>query len=113
MIRRGEVWWADLGDPRGSTPARRRPVVVVQGDSYNRSALATVVIAVVTTNLRLAQLPGNVFVPAPTGGLPQDSVVNLTQLVAVDRSFVVTRLGALPANLLDDVDRGLRRVLGL
>lgn len=85
----------------------------MQADSYNRSALQTAVIAGVTTNLRLAAMPGNVFVAAPTGGLAEDSVVNVTQLVAVDERYLDGRIGALPQHLLADVDRGLRRVLGL
>lgn len=113
MTRRGELWWADLGEPRGSAPARRRPVLVIQADTYNRSALRTAVVASVTTNLRLAAMPGNVFVGAPTGGLVQDSVVNVTQIVALDERFLETLIGALPRHLLDDVDRGLRRVLSL
>lgn len=113
MIRRGELWWADLGEPRGSAPARRRPVVVVQADSYNRSALQTAVVAALTTNLRLAVLPGNVFVPSPTGGLETDSVVNVTELAAVDERYLDSRIGALPLHLVADVDRGLRLVLNL
>ncbi|MGQ0577179.1 MAG: type II toxin-antitoxin system PemK/MazF family toxin [Pseudonocardia sp.] len=113
MTLRGELWWADLGEPRGSAPARRRPVLVVQSDPFNRSALRTVVVAAVTTNLRLAAMPGNVFLAAPTGGLSEDSVVNVTQLVAVDRQFLDSRLGTLPQHLLDDVERGLRRLLRL
>lgn len=113
MTRRGELWWADLGEPRGSGPARRRPVLVVQADTHNRSALRTAVVASVTTNLRLATMPGNVFVAAPTGGLEHDSVVNVTQIVALDERFLETRIGALPRHVLDDVDRGLRRLLSL
>lgn len=113
MIHRGELWWADLGEPRGSAPARRRPVVIVQADTFNRSGLQTVVVAAVTTNVRLAVMPGNVFVAAPTGGLDEDSVVNVTQLVAIDERFLESRAGALPRHQLADVDRGLRTVLGL
>lgn len=113
MIRRGELWWADLGEPRGSAPALRRPVLVIQADGYNRSALRTVVVLGVTTNTRLAAMPGNVFVAAPTGGLGRDSVVNTTQIVAVDEQFLDERIGALPRHLLDDVERGVRRVLAL
>jgi mRNA interferase MazF len=113
LIRRGELWWADLGKPRGSAPAHRHPVVIVQADSYNRSTLQTVVVAGVTTNLRLAAMPGNVFVAASAGGLEEDSVVDVTQIVAVDERFLDDRIGALPHHLLADVDRGLRRVLNL
>lgn len=113
MISRGELWWADLGIPRGSAPAYRRPVVIVQADSFNRSALQTVVVVGVTTNLRLAAMPGNVFVAASTAGLSQDSVVNVTQLVSVDGQYLDERIGSLPRHLLDDVERGLRQVLHL
>ncbi len=112
-MRRGELWWADFGEPRGSAPARRRPVLIIQADSYNDSSLRTVIVVALTTNARLATMPGNVFVPAPTGGLSQDSVVNVTQLGTVDRDDLEARIGAIPNHLLLEVDRGLLRVLGL
>ena len=112
MIQRGEVWWADLGEPRGSAPARRRPVVVVQHDSFNASRIRTVVVVAITGNLRLAAMPGNVLVPATTG-LPQDSVVNVTQLATLDRSDLIERIGALDPWLIGAVDDGIRRVLDL
>jgi len=112
-MHRGELWWADLGESRGSAPAKRRPTLIVQAAAYNRSRLRTVVVAALTTNTRLAALPGNVFVPAATAGLDQDSVVNVTQLATVDRSYLDSRIGALPGWLLDEVDSGLRRVLAL
>jgi mRNA interferase MazF len=113
VIERGELWWVDFGEPRGSGPAWRRPAVVVQDDSYNRSRLGTVIVAGLTTNLRLALSPGNVFVPAPTGGLKEDSVVDVTQLGAVDRRALDQRIGVLPGVLMVEVERGLRLVLAL
>lgn len=86
---------------------------MVQAAPYNRSRLRTVVVATVTTNQRLAAMPGNVFVPAGPTGLAQDSVVNVTQLASVDRADLDDRIGAMPAWLMADVERGLRRVLGL
>jgi mRNA interferase MazF len=112
-VRRGDLWWADLGEPRGSAPALRRPVVVVQADPYNRSRLRTVVVVAVTTNLRLAAMPGNVFLPAVATGLPEDSVVNVTQVATLDRTDLESRVGGIPSWLAADVERGLRRVLGL
>jgi mRNA interferase MazF len=112
-IRRGELWWADLGEPHGSAPALRRPVLVVQADGFNRSALRTVVVVGVTTNTRLSMLPGNVFVAASTGGLREDSVVNVTQMATVDKRHLETRIGLIPDHLLADVERGLRKVLRL
>lgn len=112
MIQRGEIWWADLGEPRGSAPARRQPVVVVQHDSFNASRIRTVVVAAITSNLRLATMPGNVLVPATTG-LPQDSVVNVTQLATLDRSDFLERVGSLDPWLIGALDDGIRRVLDL
>ena len=113
MIHRGELWRADLGEPRGSAPALRRPFLVMQAESYNRRRLPTVVVIALTTGHRLAAIPGNVFVPAPTTGLPSDSVVDVTQLATLDRDDLDTRIGALPAWLVAEVERGLRRVLGV
>jgi mRNA interferase MazF len=113
VIQRGDLWWADLGEPRGSAPALRRPVVVVQADSFNRSRLRTVVVVTVTTNLRLAAMPGNVFLPATVTGLPDDSVVNVTQIATLDRTDLEGRIGAVPSWLMADIERGLHRVLAL
>jgi mRNA interferase MazF len=112
-MQRGDVYWVDLGEPRGSAPAKRRPAVVVQADAYNATRISTAVVAAVTSNTRLASMPGNVFVPATVAGLAQDSVVNVTQLATVDRRYLEARIGVLPARLLDDVDRGLRLLLAL
>ncbi len=113
MIERGDLCWADLGEPKGSAPVYRRPVVVVQAGPYNRSRLRTAVVAVLTTNLRLAAMPGNVLVPAGLTGLPADSVVDVTQLVTLDREDLEERVGTVPTWLMEEVDRGLRRVLAL
>lgn len=113
MIARGQLWWADLGLPRGSAPALRRPVLVVSADQYNRSTLQTVTVVVLTGTARLATLPGNVTIPADLGLLSQDSVVNVTQLATVDRRALEERIGELPDWLLAQVDAGLQRALGL
>ncbi len=115
MIRRGEIYWVDLGGPRGSTPAKRRPVLVVQADAYNASGLRTALAVVITSNTSDAALPGNVFVPASASGLPKDSSVNVTAFVTLDKSDFenTAAVGELPAYLMDDVDRGLRLVLNL
>ena len=104
------MWWADLGLPRGSAPALRRPVVVISADSYNRSDLRTVTLAVLTTNTRLAALPGNVAVPADVDGVDVDSVVNVTQIATVERD---ARIGALADWLVTQLDAGLARALAL
>ena len=113
MIQRGSIWWTDLGEPRGSKPASRRPVLVVQSDPFNASRLNTIIAAVITSSTGLAAMPGNVFLPAASSGLPKDSVVNVTALVTLDKTDLDAETGQLPASLMNDVDRGLRRVLGL
>lgn len=113
VIRRGTICWADLGEPRGSKPAKRRPVLVIQADPFNASRLNTTLAAVITSNTGLAAMPGNVFLPATSSGLPKDSVVNVTALVTLDRTDLDAGTGYLPPALMSDVDRGLRRVLGL
>lgn len=113
MIQRGDVFAVDLGDAAGSTPAKRRPVVVVSADRYNRSRLATVLVAAITSNTRLALMPGNVFLPAGASGLRRDSVVNVTALVTLDKADLAEQTGSVPPVLLEQVSRGLRTVFGL
>ena len=113
MIARGSIRWADLGEAEGSRPAKRRPVLVVQADPYNASRLSTVLVAVITSNTNLAAAPGNVFLPALASGLPRDSVVNVTALVTLNKDDLTQRVGELPTGLMREVDKGLRRVLGL
>ncbi len=113
MIERGGVHWADLGEPEGSRPAKHRPVLVIQADPYNVSRLATVLVAVITSNTKLAAAPGNVFLPTSATGLPKDSVVNVTALITLNKNDLGDQVGTLPLNLMRDVDKGLRRVLAL
>lgn len=113
MIRRGEIRWADLGDPRGSEPGYRRPVLVVQDDIYNRSRLATVIVLGLTSDLGYGDLPGNVTVPAEESGLDRDSVVNVTQIATVDKDWLEAPVGRLRPMLMDQVDHGLGQVLAL
>ncbi len=110
---RGELWWADLGLPRGSAPALRRPVLIISADQYNRSRLRTVTVAVLTGNVQLASLPGNVAIPPDATPLPSTSVVNVTQIATVDRGTLEERIGELPDWLMALVDDGLGRALAL
>ena len=112
-MTRGEIWWADLPEPRGSEPGYRRPVLVIQANSFNQSGIRTVIVTILTGNLRLADAPGNVFLPAKVSGLPRDSVVNVSQLLTLDRSFLTEEVGKLPIHVLAEVDAGLRPVLEL
>ena len=113
VIHRGEIWWASLPEPTGSEPGYRRPLLIVQVDSFNDSRIATIVGVVLTSNIVLAQAPGNVFLPRKTSGLPKDSVANVSQVITVDKSILTERIGMLPAFMLGRVEDGLRLVLGL
>lgn len=107
------MWWAELGAPRGSEPGYRRPVLVVQSNSFNVSLIHTVVVAAISTNLHLADAPGNVRLRTAESGLPKVSVVNVSQLLTISREFLGERAGALPANTMNRVAQGLRLALSL
>ena len=113
VIHRGEVWWADLDEPTGSEPGFRRPVVVVQNDSFNRSRIQTIVVVVLTSNLRLLDAPGNVLVPARLSGVRQDSVANVSQIVTIDRDTLTSRAGHIDSRTMRDIEQGMRLVLSL
>ncbi|MFA5844918.1 MAG: type II toxin-antitoxin system PemK/MazF family toxin [Coriobacteriia bacterium] len=111
-MAQGEVWWADLGEPVGSGPGFRRPVVVVQSDAFNRSRISTIVCVPLTSNLRWADAPGNVSLDAKTTGLPKDSVANVSQIVTLDRASLTDRVGKLTEAKLELVLYGIDVVLG-
>jgi mRNA interferase MazF len=112
VIGQGEIWWADLPAPSGSATGFRRPVVVVQSDALNRSRIATVVCVPLTSNLVWAGAPGNVLLTAKATGLPKDSVVNVSQVVTLDRSVLTERLGKLSRAKLELLFAGVDVVLG-
>ena len=113
MIVRGGLYWADLGVATGSRRAKRRPVLVISAEAYNRSRIATVLVAVVTSNTRLATMPGNVFLPGSATGLPRDSVVNVTALVTLNNTDLTEQAGVVGVGLMGEVDRGLRQAVAL
>lgn len=112
-MKRGEIWWATLSGPRGSEPGFRRPVLIVQSDAFNDSRIRTVVAVVVTSNLRLANAPGNVELSTKQSRLPKRSVVNVSQVITLDKSFLDERVEQLDERLMRTVDAGLRLVLSL
>lgn len=112
-MRRGEIWWASLRPPRGSEPGHRRPVVVLQADEFNASRIQTVVVAVLTSNLRLAKAPGNVRITRRGTGLGRDSVVNVSQLLTLDKTVLTERIGPLNRAKMLEIEEGLRLVLAL
>ena len=112
-MRRGEIWWADLSEPYGSEPGYRRPVLIVQSDAFNRSGIGTVVALVLTTNLKQAAAPGNVTVTRRETGLTRKSIVNVSQIVTLDRRRFTDRVGRVSDTVLGQVEAGMRLVLGL
>ncbi|MFZ9738266.1 MAG: type II toxin-antitoxin system PemK/MazF family toxin [Prochlorotrichaceae cyanobacterium] len=110
---RGEIWWANLPDPVGSEPGYRRPVLVIQDDAFTQSRISTVIVVILTSNIQLGEAPGNVLLPRGVSGLSRDSVVNVSQIFTIDKTFLVERIGALPDYLQEEVDEGLRTVLYL
>jgi mRNA interferase MazF len=112
VISQGEVWWADLSTPAGSEPGFRRPVVVVQGDAFNRSAIGTVVSVPLTSNLRWGDAPGNVRLTARSTGLSRESVANVSQVVTLDKTLLTERVGKLSRAKVDLLLSGLDIVLG-
>jgi len=112
VIARGDVWWADLPAPVGSGPGFRRPVVIVQGDSINRSRIATVVCVPLTSNLKWAKAPGNVQLSQEATGLPKESVANVSQIVALEKSLLTQRVGSLAKAKVELILSGIDLILG-
>ena len=113
MIRRGEIWWADLAEPRGSEPGYRHPVLVLQRDEVNASQINTVVVCLLTSNVALARAPGNTLLRRRRTGLRHDSVANASQIATLNKSDLEELVGAVPPELMDEVDEGLRWFLNL
>lgn len=112
-MRRGEIWWADLPEPVGAAPGYRRPVLILQADSFTTSRIATVVVVVLSTNLRLTTAPGNVVISARESGLPHDSVINVSQIATLDKTTLDSEIGHVTTHTLAEVEHGVRLVLDL
>ena len=112
-MKRGEIWWASLPPAIGSGPGYRRPVVIVQANSFNKSKISTVLVATITSNISLAHAPGNVRISKTDSGLSRPSVLNISQVITVDRLILTKRVKMLPGKVLARVDEGLKLVLGL
>lgn len=113
VIQRGEIWWSSLPTPSGSQPGLRRPLLVIQANEFNRSRINTVIAVAITSNLRLAQAPGNVLLTTKNSGFSRDSVANVSQVITVDKSFLTEKVGKLKPQLLEIVDNGLRLAMAL
>lgn len=112
-MRRGEIWWASLPEPAESGPGFRRPILILSANSFNESRISTLIAIVISSNLRLAAAPGNVQLPARGLGLTKASVVNVSQVITLDKSLLTKRIGKLPPRLQTVVDDGIRLVLGV
>lgn len=112
--KKGEIWWADIDEPSGSEPGYRRPVVIIQSDRFNKSKISTVIAAVITSNLRLANAPGNIRLGTTKSvGLKKESVVNVSQLITLDKSYLTERIGKLNSNQREELNEGLKLVMAL
>ncbi|WP_031435368.1 type II toxin-antitoxin system PemK/MazF family toxin [Methylomarinum vadi] len=112
-MKRGEIWWASLGKPRGSVPGYKRPVVIISSNDFNISKINTVIVAVVTLNIRLVDAPGNFAISRKESGLSKESVINVSQLLTLDKSFLVDRAGKLSSKKLVSLNEGLKLVLSI
>jgi mRNA interferase MazF len=112
-MKRGEIWWASLSDPEGSAPGYRRPVLIIQANEFNESRINTLIAAVITSNVALATAPGNKILKARTSGLTRVSVVNVSQIITIDKRRLTEKVKRLDDGVLEEVEEGLRLVLGL
>ena len=112
-MQRGEIWWVSLPSTKGSGPGRRRPVLIVQSDAFNASRIRTVIAAVITSNPDLSAAPGNLLLRRRDSGLPRDSVVNVSQLITLDKAYLTERAGKVPKRHTGAIDEGLRLVLAI
>ena len=112
-MRRGEIWWADLPPPSGSGPGMRRPVVVVQANAFNESRISTVTVLAISSNLALSAAPGNIRIKTSESGLKRVSVINVSQVLTLDRAYLSKRVKALPTGIINSLNKGLQLSLGL
>jgi mRNA interferase MazF len=113
VIKRGEIWWASLSDPQGSSPGFRRPLAIIQANEFNQSHINTVIAAVITSNIKLAHAPGNLPLPANSAGLNKDSVINVSHVITIDKKLLTEKAGRLTAQQLHQLNEGLRLVLAI
>ena len=110
MIK-GEIWWANLPpDPYGSEPGKRRPVLMLQSDVINRSAIRTVICAVITSNMNQAQVPGNILLEKSVTGLDKTSVVNFSQIFTIDKTRLIGQVSMLPKNYIAKINESIRYI---
>ncbi|NOQ45838.1 MAG: type II toxin-antitoxin system PemK/MazF family toxin [Desulfobulbaceae bacterium] len=112
-MKRGEIWWAELPEPAGSGSGYKRPLVIIQSNEFNKSKINIIIVAVITSNIRLAAAPGNVLLPAEKSKLPRESVINVSQIITIDKSFLTEKVHTLSNRVMAQVDEGVRLALKL
>ncbi len=112
-MMRGEIWWADFGIPFGSEPGFRRPVVIVQDDTFNKSKINTIIVLPLTTNLRLENAPGNIFLEKKESTLPKDSIIIVSQLYAIDKQRLLEKIIKINNSIMREIENGIMLVLGI
>jgi mRNA interferase MazF len=112
-VKRGEIWWASMGEPRGSEPGYNRPVIIVSSNEFNQSLIQTVIVVIVTSNLRLVDAPGNFKITKKQSNLNKDSVVNVSQLITLDKTFLTEQVGKLNSKNISYLNEGVRLVLDI
>jgi mRNA interferase MazF len=113
MVKRGEIWWADLPEPTRSEPGFRRPVVIIQADSFNCSKINTVICAVITSNLKLSEAPGNIALSISQSGLSKESVINISQIITIDKSFLSEKISELNSKIIHKIEESLKLILAI
>ena len=113
VIKRGQIWWAELPEPVGSEPGYKRPLLIIQSDDFNKSKIHTIIAAVITSNIRLSAAPGNILLSTKKSKLPKKSVINVSQLITIDKLFLTEKINTLPRSIMTKVDEGIRLVLQL
>jgi len=112
-VKRGEVWWASLDDPPGSGPGYKRPIVVISSNYFNSSKISTIIVATITSNLNLSEAPGNFELTKKNSGLSRKSVVNISQLITLDKTFLIEKAGKLTNKQIEILNDGLKLVLSV
>jgi mRNA interferase MazF len=113
VVKRGEIWWADLPEPVGAGPGYRRPVLIVSDDDYNQTTIQTVIVLSLTSNLKYARLANNIYLSKDETGLSTDSVINITQLGTIDRTLLEQRISNVSEATLFQLNESLKQVLGI
>lgn len=113
VIKRGQIWWAELPEPIGSGSGYRRPLLIIQSNDFNKSKINTIIAAVITSNIRLSAAPGNILLSTKKSKLPKESVINVSQLITIDKSFLTEKINTLSSSIMANVDEGVRLVLQL